>query len=171
LNIKLSRLTHEQTITPTEHREFYPRVVNNTNITFTDNEYKLLNKGLKYNLHHKQKNWLTNLVLEAETDISLLPLTDRGYYRRQVSERITQLQRQNTNKPNHNDHTEWNSIKTIKNKLKSNNVTITSADKGSTIVILPTTQYQSKIQDFIAKNDFCISHQIISKTNQESHQQ
>jgi hypothetical protein len=33
---------------------FYPGVVNKTNITFTDEELTLLNKGLKYNLNYKQ---------------------------------------------------------------------------------------------------------------------
>jgi hypothetical protein len=79
LNTKLLRLSQEQTKIPTKHHDFYPRVVNNTNITFTDNENKLLNKGLKYNFHHKKKNWLTNLALEAETAINYLPFTDREY--------------------------------------------------------------------------------------------
>jgi hypothetical protein len=38
LNTKLLRLSQEQTKTPTKNHDFCPRVVNNTNITFTDNE-------------------------------------------------------------------------------------------------------------------------------------
>jgi hypothetical protein len=167
LNTKLTRLSQEQTRSPTEYHEFYPRVVNNSNITFTDNEYNLLNKGLKYNLHHRQKNWLTNLALEAETAISLLPLADKGYYRKQVSDHITQLHRQNITKPDHNNHNEWDTIKTIKTKLKNNGATLTTADKGNTIVILPTTQYQDKIQDFITKNNFCISNMNPTKSYQK----
>jgi len=34
---------------------FYPRVINKTDITFTSYESTLLNKGLKYNLNHKHK--------------------------------------------------------------------------------------------------------------------
>ena len=30
--------------------KFYPRVVNKTNVTFTNEQQKLLNKGLKYSL-------------------------------------------------------------------------------------------------------------------------
>ena len=33
----------------------------------------LLEKGLKYNLHSKKKNWLVNLALEAETAVTQLP--------------------------------------------------------------------------------------------------
>jgi hypothetical protein len=78
-------LSQEQIKTPNEHYNFYPRVVNNTNIPFTKNETTLLGKGLKYNLHNK-KNLLTILALEAETAISSLPITDREYYRKKVSD-------------------------------------------------------------------------------------
>jgi len=35
---------------PNINAQFYPRVINKTNISFSDDEVKLLNKGLKYNL-------------------------------------------------------------------------------------------------------------------------
>ena len=41
--------------------------VNNTDIKFTDHEMTLLEKGPKYNLHYKKRNWIQNLALEAET--------------------------------------------------------------------------------------------------------
>jgi hypothetical protein len=45
--------------------KFYPRVINLTNIKFNDDENKLLQKGLKYNLHLKPKQWIKTLALEA----------------------------------------------------------------------------------------------------------
>ena len=148
-------LTQEQTVAPKTHHSFYPRVVNKSNITFTNDEITLLNKGLKYNLHRKKGKWLTNLALEAETAINLLPLTDREYYRKQVSNHITQLQL--NSKPlrhTHNPHIEWKTLKTITAKLKKNDAIVTAADKGNTIVILPSTLYQEKIQNLIDKNNF-----------------
>ena len=53
--------------------EFYPRVINNTDITFSYGEMTMLNKGLKYNLNFKHKNWFTTLALEAQTAINQLP--------------------------------------------------------------------------------------------------
>jgi hypothetical protein len=50
---------------------FYPKVVNKTNIIFTKEEMMLLNRGLQYNLHYKNKDWLKKLALEADTAISL----------------------------------------------------------------------------------------------------
>jgi hypothetical protein len=40
---------------PSTGTSFYPRVVNKTNIMFSDDELELLNKGLKYNLREKNK--------------------------------------------------------------------------------------------------------------------
>jgi len=50
--------------------------VNKTNITFTNNEINLLEKGPKYNLHSAKNNWLTTLALEAKTAITSLPTYD-----------------------------------------------------------------------------------------------
>jgi len=56
INAKLNQLSKTQTNNSDFHKQFYPRVVNKTNITFTSDELSLLNKGLKYNLGHKQRN-------------------------------------------------------------------------------------------------------------------
>ena len=47
-----------------------------TNNTFSKEEITLLNKGLKYNLNFKQKNWIKNLALEVETAITQLPILE-----------------------------------------------------------------------------------------------
>jgi hypothetical protein len=94
LDKKLNKLAQEQTVTPQEKHTFHPRIINNTNITFSDNETTLLQKGPKYNLHSKKKHWLPNLALEAETAITQLPTTDRDSYRKLVADRIDNLQRQ-----------------------------------------------------------------------------
>jgi hypothetical protein len=53
---KIKKLEHTQTSNHKHIKTFYPRVVNNTNISFTTDEFNLLNKGLKYNLSYKNKN-------------------------------------------------------------------------------------------------------------------
>jgi hypothetical protein len=63
LDRKINSLLHTQMRTPNNTTEFYPRVINKTNIELTDEEVALLNKGLKYNLHHKNKHWLSNIAL------------------------------------------------------------------------------------------------------------
>ena len=75
----------------------------------------LLQKGLKYNIHTKRKNWIQTLALEAETAITKLPTNERDVYRKLVAEHIEKLQKQN---PAHNTHPEAKIIQSIKRKLK-----------------------------------------------------
>jgi hypothetical protein len=96
LDNKLNKLTQEQTTTPREKHTFHPKVINNTSITFSDTEMALLQKGPKYNLHSKRKNWLRNLALEAETAVTQLPTTDREFYRKLIADRINTLQNHST---------------------------------------------------------------------------
>jgi hypothetical protein len=46
INEKLNLLSKTQNNTPENQIQFYPRVINNTNITFSNDEIALLNKGL-----------------------------------------------------------------------------------------------------------------------------
>ena len=48
-----------------------------TDIPFSETEMALLQKGPKYNLHNKPKDWIQSLTVEAETAISRLPHTER----------------------------------------------------------------------------------------------
>jgi hypothetical protein len=102
LDRKLNKLTQTQTTTPKQKHHFYPRVVNNTSISLSKSEMALLQKGLKYNLHNKQKTWIQNLAIEAETAISKLPTSDRDVYRKLTAERINEqprFQQQHTLRP------------------------------------------------------------------------
>ena len=73
LDKKSKKLVQTQNQKPTARTEFYPRVVNKTEICFTEEELKLLNYGLKYNINYKRKHWLSNLALEADSAITRLP--------------------------------------------------------------------------------------------------
>ena len=48
LDKKINKLVLTQIIKLNTNAQFYPRVVNKTNIPFTNEELKLLNKSLKY---------------------------------------------------------------------------------------------------------------------------
>jgi hypothetical protein len=45
-------------------------------------------------------------------------------------------------------------MKSIQTKLSENDAMITTVDKGNSLVALPTQQHNTKIQDFIYKNNF-----------------
>ena len=85
LDAKLTQLTRNPTDANSNKHVFFQRVTNLTSIDFTDEEVFLLNKGLKYNLSHKRKNWIQNLSIEAECAITLLPQEEQEYMRYRVA--------------------------------------------------------------------------------------
>jgi hypothetical protein len=130
---------------------FFPRGVNTTDIPFSDREETLLQKGPKYNLHNKPKNWLRNLALETETAISHRPPTEWDVYRKLAAKRISTLQKNSNPLHTHNTHQETKLIESIKTKLHENKAMITRADKGNSLIILtitknPTNSFQSQIR-------------------------
>jgi hypothetical protein len=78
----------------------YDRVKNCTNIQFIQNEMQLLNKGLQYNLHHKNKKRIKTLALEAETAINNLDIKEQSYYRHAVAKKIKDINKNNKGNSN-----------------------------------------------------------------------
>ena len=151
---KLSQLTQNPTETTRSKRKFLQRVTNLTSISFTDEEISMLNEGLKYNLGHKQKNWIQNLSLEAECAITLLRQEEQEYMRHRVAKQkdkiYTQLPTLSTYTPK--QARESRTVRSIKEKLCTNKAILTNADKGNSIVILYLNNYEEKVSDFIHKN-------------------
>lgn len=46
--------------------------MNKIDVTFSNKEYNLLNKDLKYNPHFKKKDWVKKLALEAENNLKFV---------------------------------------------------------------------------------------------------
>jgi hypothetical protein len=142
---KIKTLSKTKTTDTKNKDNSYPRVVNTTDTQFTEEEIYLLNKGLQYNLHHKQKNWIETLGLEAETAINNLDPAEKQYFRHAVAKtfiKITQKNKHNSDTHNNRNNKEWKIIRNIKKKLTENNLTMTKADKGKTTVILTLTRYE-----------------------------
>jgi hypothetical protein len=135
---------------------FFHRVKNLCNVEFSDEEHSLLKKGLQYNLGQKRKNWIENLALEAQTAISHLHISKQDHVRHLVANNLKHLKRSDMNKENRNNKykTEWNIVENIKQKLESNNLIVTQAHKGKTIVILRKQIYEQYIQGFLNVNNF-----------------
>ena len=130
-----------------KHRYFYPRV-----IAFTIDELTLLNKGLKYNLNHKQKNWIKTLTLEAESAITQLPTHEQDHIRYQVAHNVTRLYKQQGEKLANNSI--QNMRKTI-NQIKEKLVTamISKSDKCNSIVIVYQEEYHRTVINVISNNN------------------
>jgi hypothetical protein len=50
----------------------------------------------------------------------------------------------------------WELIANIKNKVSTNKLTITKADKGKTILILTQEEYENKVKKFVQDNNFTL---------------
>jgi hypothetical protein len=83
LIINKNKYTETNTI-----NNFYPRIVSDTNITFPQEEQRLLNKSLKYNLHYNHKHRIQTLALETDTPISKFNPREQDPVRYQVVKNI-----------------------------------------------------------------------------------
>ena len=136
--IKKKKLIQSQSYKPSTSTQFYPRVVNKTNIHFSDDELGLLNKGLKYNLSKKREHWISNLALEAETASDTTTPRRTRLHTPPSCKNIKILYQQNASRT-HNDiktKKEDKFLKQIKGKLLKYKAFVTKADKGNSIVIL-----------------------------------
>jgi hypothetical protein len=162
----LTKLQTQTKNTPAENRN-YPRVINTTDIHITQNEIQLLRKGLKYNLQYKQKNWLETLPLEAETAISKINATEQQYYRHMIAKTIKRIN-QKDSMHSIRSKIEWKLIRHIRNKLMENELIITKADKGKTIVILTKEDYTQKVNNFIQENQFTLLNNDPTKNHRKA---
>ena len=169
LDAKLTQLTRNPTDANNKKHVFFQRVTNLTNIDFTDEEAFLLNKGMKYNLSHKRKNWIQNLSIEAEYAITLVPQEEKEYMPLRVAKQIDKIY---ARLPSHRSNTPKQSrklriVKSIKEKLHANNAVLTKADKGSSIVIMYNTDYEDKMSNFILDNNALTTTNNITVTFQK----
>jgi len=167
---KIHKLTFTQAKESRNHTQFYPRVKNKTTITFSKEVMELLNKGLKYNLGHKRKSWISNLTLEAENAIMSLPTSEQDGIRRQIAQiylNCTQTKKK-TRLPELEGHTRKEGHKPNKTQTDHRKSMITKADKGNTVIIIYPNDYNKKVSKFITDNDFLlITNDITDKLKKE----
>ena len=137
-------------------------------VTFeiSNEEMTVLNKGPKYNLSHKKTHWLTNTAFEAENAITLLPTHEQEYLRYQVAQNLQILHKQQNEqhaKPQQRSTHEYRIVNQIKEKLKKEKAMITKGDKGNSIIIIYTEEYNKKVNAFIANNSFHKTSNDITK--------
>jgi hypothetical protein len=143
---KIEKLIEQNTKNTNQKHTFYPRVTNNTDIQFTPNEESIMQKGLKYNINQKPKNWINTLAIEAETALTLLPPQHQDPMRYLIARNIEYLYRKHDNKQsnNHSQHrNELRTIKEINKKLKDNGAIVTKSDKGNSMIILYLHEYDT----------------------------
>jgi hypothetical protein len=136
---------------------------------------KLLNKGLKYNLHHKHYNWIKTLAIEADTAVNQINITEQAYMRQLVANKLQKLINQEKTKNNnkkayatkqakYEKQLVWN----IKKKINENDLIITKADKGNTLIIMKQDEYNQKTTEFMVNNNYIALTQDQTKKQQRT---
>jgi predicted nucleotide-binding protein (sugar kinase/HSP70/actin superfamily) len=83
--------------------------------------------------------------------MSNLHINEQNNYRHAVAKTIKDIGK-NNKVNNKKSKEEWKQIMNIKNKIDTNKLIITRAEKGKTLIILTHEEYKHKIQNFIQDN-------------------
>jgi hypothetical protein len=90
--------------------------------------------------------------------VGLIPplnATEQQYYRHMEAKTIKKIN-QKDNMNNTRSKIEWKLIRNMKIKLAENELILTKADKGKTIVTLTIEDYTQKVSNFIQENQFVL---------------
>lgn len=145
-----SKATLDQNLDNKIEHTFYERTTNLTKVTFNDNERRLLDKGLKHNgdASYKNKRNLKQTILDSERALNCIEMEERPHARHLILEKLIKIK----NHPIRNNKVEQQTIRTIKNKLKDNDLILLKADKGQTTVVMNKKDYICKTEKFIEEN-------------------
>jgi len=158
LNKKLDTLQaqqHHQNNKPrtNQGRQFYTRTSNLTNIRFTAEEMSILDMGLQYSIEKPLNVIWNDMIIETEIAIRKLDTRLQNTYRILAAKKLSQIN--NTMTPHNIQAKRHNHVlRNIQTKLTQNNAIITKADKGRTTVIIYITDYDTKVHNFITKNNY-----------------
>jgi hypothetical protein len=159
INKKLTKLITENNKESThsyknETHKFHPKHINLSNINFTNNEIEILQNANKYNHTINNIKTIENIIVETEEAINKIEPEKQDEIRSEAITHITNyIKKHNTKQKKYNPM--LNTIKNIKQKLESNNLTITKADKSNATVIIDKNEIDTKTINFITENN-CI---------------
>lgn len=148
--------------------KFYDRVVNQTDIIFTEREHNLLNKGLKYNVQPDLNPKIIKDFIVATkyaVDIAKLSHNEKTVIAQKAMKAINnELNNQEANYKAHQD--DRKTLKNINKKLRDHEAIITKADKGNSLCIMKEEEYIRKTLEFFTDNDITEIQKDPTKTFQ-----
>ncbi|XP_050515797.1 uncharacterized protein LOC126890693 [Diabrotica virgifera virgifera] len=154
--------------------QFHPRIKNLTDISFTENEIKLLNYGLKYSvpkdlsLHDLESLSIQTDIVIQNLSLSLSQRTSTrnscyryiNKYKNKISSPSNSSASNNSLFPDNLSFKQAQShlktLKSIKLKISSQNLIFSKADKGNCLVILDQDSYNNKVSSFLEENHFTL---------------
>lgn len=161
-NLRKSKQNHSQVTecNPEHVFNFHEPILNFTDTHFTDNEKDCLSLGFKYRPNimspHVQARNLERLAVETNSVLQSLD-NSQAIGDECITEIRSELNHiRETNPINISGSFNINVIKSIKQKILDNNLILTKADKGNSVVILHKHHYDEKVLKFITENQFTV---------------
>ena len=165
--------------------QFHDSIQNLSNIQFEKEELIQISKNYKSNFVNPTiKSQIENIVVETEHIIKTSDIKNKEALKYQIHKITDQYIQKNLHNKNTLQNQNNNKIKSVVNKIKTNNLTVSKADKGNVLTIQdkdvlqnktleylnnpiykksktdPTTRYQKEIRQVIKQ-----ANQIINKSN------
>lgn len=138
-------------------------VVNKSTTQLTQDEHDLLNMGLNFAIKPKTTP-LEQIIAEVETTIDSLETEEQNAIRRNVSKAIDSLSTYVKPSNNHSKkHQE--SLKSLRNKMKNNNIIILKSDKGNKVVVMDRSDYMKRVNTLIDNDSYVKVNKAQTKLN------
>ena len=119
-------------------------VVNLSKEKFTDDEMKILNKGLKTGISYSNK--IEDYIGDVELIVQNLGEFDQQVVRKQCEDVIKDM------KVNKKHNSGQNSK--LASSLRNKDIVITKADKGNTVVVLDSSDYKARMENLLQGENF-----------------
>jgi hypothetical protein len=103
-------------------------------------------------MYKNTTQWLENLITETEAAISRLRVQDQEGFRYLAERNIDKVIKKKETKDG-DMKSEYVILNSVKLKLSDNNLIVTRADKGKSVVIINKEELQKKITDFCLVNE------------------
>lgn len=149
-NVDMQRCFHDQS------HNFYPRIKNLSDVQLSNEEVSLLNKGLKYNLQ-PPINQKTLEQLAVDVEIAVV-CNKKDQHVKNLATNLTANQIRTASRQSNrgSNNREYRIYKTLTQKITDNNLIVSKADKGNTVVIMERNNYVQKVEEIIQSDDFVL---------------
>ena len=128
-----------------------PKVINLTKMLLTTGQLNLLNKGPQYAMETNLNTNINGIIAETENAIKHMDQKWQNMYRMQTTKIIKRIQEEHKQNPLHKQ--QYSEMKSLRNKLKQNNIVVMKADKSKTLVLIDKQQGIQKVEDFLETNN------------------
>ena len=140
--------------TATAKHNFAPRTENLSSITFTEEEQALMDKGTKYVQPERLNQCqLESMAISCEQVIQTMEYDVRPEARTKIGKVLLDI-KESLCRTNDRTQVMQRKVTDLQKKIRQNNLILTKADKGNTVVLMDKEEYTQKVESYIAANGY-----------------